>query len=117
VAGDHSCRHIVTTPLRIPKLMQYSKDVRRAIFLQHRREKQPQQCMHRAPGYGADLTGRVIPRRLSHVMLGTTLKEGMLTRAEVEVLEDSLEDLPVGDGTGAICVHVHGQGLGNTNGV
>ncbi len=41
----------------------------------------------------------------------------MLTRAEVEVLEDSLEDLPVGDGTGAICVHVHRKGLGNTNGV
>ena len=41
----------------------------------------------------------------------------VLTRAEVKVLQDSLEDLLVGNGTCAIRVHVHRQGLRDADGV
>lgn len=39
------------------------------------------------------------------------------TWTEVEVLEDGLEDLLVGDGASAVGVHMHRQGLGHSDGV
>ena len=39
------------------------------------------------------------------------------TWAEVEVLEDGVEDLLVGDGAGAVCVDVHGQWLRHADSV
>lgn len=39
------------------------------------------------------------------------------TWAEVKVLEDCGKDLLVGDGAGAVCVHVDGQGQRHTDGI